>query len=102
MSKGKRSSKSASPKLVKQPETTPLITDAEKESRDSAVLTVDVPITDQVDIITKVRSRRKMKKPQKPQLFADSKLLNKTVRDQFVAFLFSDRAQSPYILSPLP
>lgn len=81
MTKGKRSSQSGSPKLVRHPENSSSSTDPRKEGGDSALSTFHIPFNKQVDTTIKVRSRRKMKL-QKPQSYTDLKLPDKIVSKQ--------------------
>lgn len=66
MSKSKKASQTGSPKLMKVSENSSSI-DLRREGSDSAQSAVQVPAVNQVNLPTKVRSRRKMdlKKPNK-------------------------------------
>ncbi|CAK9159737.1 unnamed protein product [Ilex paraguariensis] len=80
VSKGKRSSQSASPKLIKHPENSSS-TDRRREGSDSALSSVQVSVANQVNLPTKVRSRRKIDL-QKPKMLKDLKFSDKIMKDQ--------------------
>lgn len=79
MSKSKRSSQSSSPQLVKHAERSSSSTDPRKEGSDSTLSTVHVSAMNQVNLPTKVRSKRKM---QKPQILEDVKFSDEIVKDK--------------------
>lgn len=79
MSKSKKSSQSSSPKLKKVSENSSGA-DLRKEGSDSAQSATQVPV-DQVNLPTKVRSRRKMN-PKKALVQKDLKLSEKNSNDE--------------------
>ncbi|CAL5393210.1 unnamed protein product [Camellia sinensis] len=85
MSKGKRSSYNNSQhkqgKLVRHPENSALNNYPRGEKDDPAPSTVQIPIANQVNLHTKVRSRRKMEL-QKPQNLRDLKFSDNLVDEQ--------------------
>ena len=91
LSKGKRSSQSASPMLNKYPENSSSSTCPKKEAGDSAISGVCLPVADQVDITNKVRRFRKTM-VRKGLKYADSEVSDRTVRGQHNRFLW-DKAQ---------
>ncbi|OIS96765.1 PREDICTED: protein ALWAYS EARLY 3 [Nicotiana attenuata] len=91
--KGKRSYQSASPKLIKDQEPSSCA-DPRTERSDSAQSTAEIPVANQVNLPTKVRSRRKMdlKKPQRQK---DLKIPDKSLDDTSASFTaLHDRAFS--------
>ncbi|KAM3357901.1 protein ALWAYS EARLY 3 isoform X1 [Capsicum galapagoense] len=83
-SKGKRSYQCVSPKLIKDQEHSSCA-DPRTERSDSAQSTAQIPVENQVNLPTKVRSRRKMdlKKPQKQK---DLKIPDKSLDDTSASF----------------
>lgn len=79
MTKSKRSSQSSSPHLVKHAERSSSSTDPRREGSDSTLSTVHVSVMNLVNLPTKVRSRRKM---QKPQILDDVKFCDEIVKDK--------------------
>ncbi|XP_017218646.1 protein ALWAYS EARLY 3 isoform X3 [Daucus carota subsp. sativus] len=77
LSKGKRSSQSASPMLNKYPENSSSSTCPKKEAGDSAISGVCLPVADQVDITNKVRRFRKTM-VRKGLKYADSEVSDRT------------------------
>ncbi|MCE0481941.1 hypothetical protein HAX54_040154 [Datura stramonium] len=82
--KGKRSYQSVSPKLIKDQEHSSCA-DPRTERSDSAQSTAQIPVENQVNLPTKVRSRRKMdlKKPQRQK---DLKIPDKSLDDTSASF----------------
>ncbi|KAL3519017.1 hypothetical protein ACH5RR_021606 [Cinchona calisaya] len=80
MSKNKKASQSASPKLAKNAEHSSS-TDPRREGSDSAQSTVQAPPANQVNLLTRVRSRRKMNL-KKPQIQKDLKFPEKILNDR--------------------
>ncbi|KAK4379985.1 hypothetical protein RND71_001847 [Anisodus tanguticus] len=82
--KGKRSYQSVSPKLIKDQEHSSCA-DPRTERSDSAQSTAQIPVENQVNLPTKVRSRRKMdlKKPQRQK---ELKIPDKTLDDTSASF----------------
>ncbi|KAF8387887.1 hypothetical protein HHK36_026549 [Tetracentron sinense] len=99
LSKGKRTSQIASlskqGKSVRLPERSSSTTDQRRAGNDSAVSTVLVPTVNQVNLPTKLRSRRKMD-PQKPLLPKELKSSENIVNDRLNKYSSSlhDRALS--------
>ncbi|KAI3459287.1 hypothetical protein Pfo_015950 [Paulownia fortunei] len=79
MTKSKKSSQSGSPNLMKNSENSSSA-DLRKEASDSAQSAVQVPVVNQVNLPTKVRSRRKMDL-KKPQVQKDLKFPDKISND---------------------
>ncbi|XP_020552958.1 protein ALWAYS EARLY 3-like [Sesamum indicum] len=79
-SKIKKSARSSSPKLMKISENSSSA-DLRKEGSDSAQSDIQVPVVNQVNLPTKVRSRRKMNL-KKPQIQKDLKFPDKISDDQ--------------------
>ncbi|KAL0393230.1 UNVERIFIED_CONTAM: protein ALWAYS EARLY 3 [Sesamum radiatum] len=80
MINSKKSSQSGSPNLMKNSENSSTV-DLRKEASDSAQSAVQVSVDNQVNLPTKVRSRRKMHL-KKPQVQKDLKFLDKNSDDQ--------------------
>ncbi|KAH6832949.1 DNA binding protein [Perilla frutescens var. hirtella] len=80
MNKSKKFSQTGSPHLLRNSENSSSA-DLRKEASDSVQSAVQVPVVNQVNLPTKVRSRRKMNL-KKPQIHKDPGLLNNISNDQ--------------------